>query len=629
MHLYARLYVDLELEALQLSGSVGLPGTPNLETTREQLLGRWKDLPFPRQVELGPRILDLRKAFKDYRDTERQFNYVAARYRGAPDDFMQDSEADWRPGFGLFDEKAAKCLTEARKMAASVQAVMTSRNAGPEDPGTVALKSLWEKVDTFAQDLANDRRTQHPEMKKAADTRMAQLDRQEKRPMTPEPEEPICEAEPPTGTDGDTDVEMTDTDEIEPAWHGRLELGRGSYGAAYLWLKTDARGKIRERVVQKVCELTNMWSKNVWWSNGAPGNMGIGRQTVPNEIRAHLALRRKPGSESVVELLNYNLRYADKAADLYLEFCPFGDAYELLKQGYHSKSHGDRDKYDFEDHRSECKFIPEPFCWSAFQSLVLAGLLMANGTTDTSSPNAADPEWRLIVHRDLKLDNVFLGIPARDRFRGYPQLKVADFGGAIFIPPNDSRPPEDLMTLATKDHSAPEMDCALRYGRRDELIVPQSSKTNVWGIGIILYRLLSGRHGPVHPSSFPAGYFQWALPSRREPPDFDESTRLFYSDDLLNLVLACLRYDDRDRPTLEYLIREVRRCTNPHSPEEDRAAGLKNRRENDEGYEVGRWGLNVRRDGWRVGLALGEVGFVSGGTGEKGDVAAKLFEMGL
>lgn len=49
-----------------------------------------------------------------------------------------------------------------------------------------------------------------------------------------------------------------------------------------------------------------------------------------NRIQAHLGLRGKPGSRSTVEMLNYNLRLADKQADLYLEYCPFGDAFDLL-----------------------------------------------------------------------------------------------------------------------------------------------------------------------------------------------------------------------------------------------------------------------------------------------------------
>lgn len=87
-----------------------------------------------------------------------------------------------------------------------------------------------------------------------------------------------------------------------------------------------------------------------------------------------------------------------------------------------------------------------------------------------------------IIHRDLKPSNLFL-VKRRD---GTPCVKLVDFG--------ISKPLESVEEMALTDtewivgspmYMAPEQ---LRHGRDVDL------RTDVWALGLVLYRLLTGKH---------------------------------------------------------------------------------------------------------------------------------------
>jgi hypothetical protein len=50
--------------------------------------------------------------------------------------------------------------------------------------------------------------------------------------------------------------------------------------------------------------------------------------------------------------------------------------------------------------------VPEPFAWSVFYDMVRAGILMERG-----SLGPAVPDWRPIVHRDMKGPNGKYDLP--------------------------------------------------------------------------------------------------------------------------------------------------------------------------------------------------------------------------
>ncbi|MCA9620673.1 MAG: protein kinase [Myxococcales bacterium] len=107
-----------------------------------------------------------------------------------------------------------------------------------------------------------------------------------------------------------------------------------------------------------------------------------------------------------------------------------------------------------------------------------------------------------IVHRDVKPGNIFL---SRDG-----TVKVIDFGIA-FWDPGDGRLPLDRLTapgtlVGTPSFMAPEQ----AMGDRDE-----DARTDVWGLGAVLYNLVSGRT----PFDGGASYLAELTRILNEPPD--------------------------------------------------------------------------------------------------------------
>jgi hypothetical protein len=68
--------------------------------------------------------------------------------------------------------------------------------------------------------------------------------------------------------------------------------------------------------------------------------------------------------------------------------------------------------------------IPEQFLWYLFECLCIAGLVLEYG----DSENAPMANWTSIVHRDMKMGNVFLGLLSETHYRCYPCPKLGISG---------------------------------------------------------------------------------------------------------------------------------------------------------------------------------------------------------
>jgi len=108
---------------------------------------------------------------------------------------------------------------------------------------------------------------------------------------------------------------------------------------------------------------------------------------------------------------------------------------------------------------------------------------------------------KLTVHRDIKLENVLLNVPATSLAEitspstyTYPLITLTDLGLSRTIP---SPPESPLLTTrcGSEDYAAPEILLSQPYDGR---------KTDAWALGVLLYALMEGRL-PFDPPPVPSG----------------------------------------------------------------------------------------------------------------------------
>jgi serine/threonine protein kinase len=142
---------------------------------------------------------------------------------------------------------------------------------------------------------------------------------------------------------------------------------------------------------------------------------------MPLEWHIHSVVQSRPEARNIVKALRCEVDMEKYLYRFYTEYCPFGSLHDLV-----------------DDMAKDVKQTPpEMWLWMAFEKLVDCGLIMEQGSVD--GPSASD--WRQVVHRDLKPDNVFIDQPGDD-WPDMVQPKLGDFGFAIMTGHDDTMNPE-------------------------------------------------------------------------------------------------------------------------------------------------------------------------------------------
>jgi serine/threonine protein kinase len=206
-------------------------------------------------------------------------------------------------------------------------------------------------------------------------------------------------------------------------------------------------------------------------------------------------------------------------------------------------------------------YIPEQFIWYIFECLCIVGLLLERGDVERNPMS----DWIPIVHRDMKMCNVFLSYPDEKQYVNYPVPKLGDFGLAIYLPESELT---DHETFGTPGNYPVEQDPGLMRRRGMDRFL--TTKANVWGIANIVLCLMIQVDGvldyadqestsSVADSDKSVGSDE---PSRRRwvhtEPEFEPDVEKTYSKDLRKLLYNCMRLDPNDRISLEKALKSIR-----------------------------------------------------------------------
>ena len=156
----------------------------------------------------------------------------------------------------------------------------------------------------------------------------------------------------------------------------------------------------------------------------------------------------------------------------------------------------------------------------------------------------ADAHGQALIHRDIKPGNILL-----DRKSG--QAKLADFG-LVKSPRNDLKVTATGVVMGTVDYIAPEQ------GRGQ----PVDGRSDLYSIGVLLYRLLSGRL-PFSAESSTGMIFQHAY----EPPVALEEVAPSVPKNVVAIVNRLLLKDpDHRYQTAEALVRDLQAVADGGEP---------------------------------------------------------------
>lgn len=168
-----------------------------------------------------------------------------------------------------------------------------------------------------------------------------------------------------------------------------------------------------------------------------------------------------------------------------MTYCPLGSLNgaipkrKLFPDALYDNDAKPNDTEVFDDTRD----TPENLTWKWLEDLAKACLLMQKGVNLRIDPIGPSIN-RVIVHRDIKPDNVFLDLPSEldGDWPAYPIATLGDFGAAIYTHDEDPENPMSYNYWTGTDGSRPVELATLLDGRTKRPLNKGrlGSPTNVW-----------------------------------------------------------------------------------------------------------------------------------------------------
>ncbi|KAF1951202.1 hypothetical protein CC80DRAFT_539100 [Byssothecium circinans] len=312
--------------------------------------------------------------------------------------------------------------------------------------------------------------------------------------------------------------------EDETQWQGVKFLGKGAYGSAGLWVKTNDEGCIIDRLVVKEARLRpEQWFDSREW-----------REQRPKEITMHRKIESTRNAEdnpqrSLVRYRGYCVMMTQQRYKIYLGYCAKGSLYTALEgKVKDTKNH------------VKCNKVPEAFIWYLLEELAEACAVLQQGHVDRPVEG-----WRPLVHADLFYSNVFLDEREPKEGDGiledldWPQPVLGDFGRMFYELNTDP----DAPWHERDNHQLTDMNIQELGNPKQEIRI--TGKADVWAIVNVAWLVATYRD-----SSFVKidGHKVYTCKQ-----DFDEKLMLANrclrgrSERLKKVFARCLRHKPNDR----------------------------------------------------------------------------------
>ncbi|KFY40457.1 hypothetical protein V495_05423 [Pseudogymnoascus sp. VKM F-4514 (FW-929)] len=208
----------------------------------------------------------------------------------------------------------------------------------------------------------------------------------------------------------------------------------------------------------------------------------------------------------------------------------------------------------------------EATLWSYFHCLAKANMVLESGhEQESETPNSDSEPWaegKLVIHFDLKPDNVLMGGPENDgEHMKENRIMIADFGLSVPLPNKQTALEKDRITIlnehawrGTRAYKAPEQEnkiarASQRYG----------SHTNIYQVGLIMWCIIMQKVYDIPYSDSPE-FTNLTGPSKKQATmgAGQLETEDQYSETLRGLVAECLIMSPASRPTSVELLKRTR-----------------------------------------------------------------------
>ncbi|GAB7364664.1 hypothetical protein MBLNU230_g5466t1 [Neophaeotheca triangularis] len=335
--------------------------------------------------------------------------------------------------------------------------------------------------------------------------------------------------------------------EMDGSWVGGYHLST-NVNITSLYIQPDENGRIGNRIVCKDCFLPNwMWFDDKFWY----GDFNEELNRTPVEMKVLQLVYDSKEKEGLVQLLSMTPLDIDTRHYRYLmPWYRYGDLSGVVN--YYRRKFNKTEPED-PPPADPAWWLPEPFLWATFESLAKACLVFEQGALTRT---LSSTWWEGIVHNDLKDSNIFLGDRVdNDKWKSYPEALMADFDRCFIIPRmNPDNPERWTGMVGTPNWIPPESDL-IKNGRLPvtEAAFEISPKSNIWGIGAIMARLMQLRR----PHYGVRDYDPDDLSKRQ---DWVEPFPGKYSRELVEAVIKCVKWDPAQRPLASQLVQYIEVC---------------------------------------------------------------------